>query len=69
MKLANIQIAMPSAQYLRNSQVKDPSQTSESSRLAVRLVHTRTHLAQGEGGSGRGRGTDTPLAKSVTNTI
>jgi hypothetical protein len=55
--------------YLRKSQVKEPSQVSERMKLAVRLVQTRTHLAQGEGGRGRGRGTDTPRAKSVTNTI
>jgi len=55
--------------YLRKSQVKEPNQTAERSRLAARLLPTRTHRAQGEGGRGRGRGTDTPLAKSVTNTI
>jgi hypothetical protein len=49
--------------------VKEASQTRLSRRLAARLLPTRTHRAQGEGGIGRGRGTDTPRAKSVTNTI
>ncbi len=55
--------------YLRNSRVKEASQTRLRRRLATRLLPTRTHRAQGEGGIGRGRGTDTPRAKSVTNTI
>jgi hypothetical protein len=55
--------------YLRKSRVKEASQTRLSRRLAARLLPTRTHRAQGEGGIGRGRGTDTPRAKSVTNTI
>jgi hypothetical protein len=55
--------------YLRNSRVKEASQTRLRRRLAARLLPTRTHRAQGEGGMGRGRGTDTPRAKSVTNTI
>jgi hypothetical protein len=55
--------------YLRKSQVKEASQTRLRRRLAVRLLHTRTHRAHGEGGMGSGRGTDTPRAKSVTKTI
>jgi hypothetical protein len=55
--------------YLRKSRVKEASQTRLRRRLAARLLPTRTHRAQGEGGIGRGRGTDTPRAKSVTNTI